>query len=202
VPLSQTDHFENHGDFSQVLNLLARARAGDGAAWNELLRFIDARLRRQVQRQLHGNPLRRWEETDDVLSVVQTRLWTQLQHWTPRSDAEFFADSAKIIRNHLIDLARHHFGPNGDAAHHQTRPPQASTDFDPLEQSPAAPAARDWGEFHGFIENLPHEIRRVFELIFYMGMQRPQVAQLLGISVRTVFTRWMAAKELIASHFK
>src|SRR5207302_3839847 len=54
-----------------------------------------------------------------------------------------------------------------------------------------------WTEFHRQAEALPDEEKVVFDLIWYHGMQQEEVAQVLGVSVRTVKTRWREARLLL-----
>ena len=61
--------------------------------------------------------LRRWEQTGDVLQNALLRLHRALASERPRSVRAFLALAATQIRRELIDLSRHHFGPEGQAAH-------------------------------------------------------------------------------------
>jgi len=67
----------------------------------------------------HGN-LRRWEQTDDVFQAAMLRLHTALNDVKIESVLHFFNLAAVMIRRTLLDLAKHHFGPEGAAANHHT----------------------------------------------------------------------------------
>ena len=67
-------------------DLLARARAGDGAAWDDLLRRTQHRLEHLARRMLRGFPgVRRAEDTGDVLQGGVVRLLRALRSVSPKS---------------------------------------------------------------------------------------------------------------------
>lgn len=144
--------------------------------------------------------LRRWEQTGDVLNNASLRLWKALSEVKPDTVRDFFALAAVQIRRELIDLTRHHFGPEGPGARHASVPPH-----DPAKSSsPGDPAANDtscapnrleaWSEFHARIEQLPPEEREVFSLVWYHGLKQQEVAQVLNMGVRTVKRHWRSAR--------
>jgi RNA polymerase sigma-70 factor (ECF subfamily) len=150
---------------------------------------------------LRGYPrLRRWEETDDVLQNVLLRLHHSLKEVKPNSVPEFLGLAATQIRRSLVDLARHHFGPRGDAAHHETDRSgeergslikhQADRTYEPQ-------SLQQWSDFHEQVEALPDREREVFNLLWYDGLDQAEVARVLAIDVRTVKRRWRSARMLI-----
>jgi hypothetical protein len=62
--------------------------------------------------------LRRWEQTDDVFQTAALSLFRSLTKVKPKTTREFFGLAVTKFRHTLIDRARHHFGPHGQAAHH------------------------------------------------------------------------------------
>src|SRR5262245_62555220 len=63
---------------------------------------------------LRGFPgVRQWEETSDVLQNVLLRLDRALQAVEVPSPRDFLRLATAQIRRELIDLARHHAGPEG-----------------------------------------------------------------------------------------
>src|SRR3954451_11884248 len=112
---------EPFGETTLIGQLLGRLRAGDGAARDQLLGLACRRLGRLAHRMLRDFPgVARWEGTDDVLQNATLRLCRALKDATPESPRSFFNLAAVQIRRELIDLARHHYGPHGDAAHHES----------------------------------------------------------------------------------
>jgi RNA polymerase sigma-70 factor (ECF subfamily) len=193
---------------SQTLHIQAcldRIHGGDQAARGELLSCACERLRNLARKMLRGYPnVRRWEQTDDVLQNAALRLHRTLQQLPVQTALDFFRLAALNIRRELLDLAKHHYGPRGQGAHHATwdsgdssttrsdsglaAPPDPSDD-------PARLAA--WGEFHEQIGALPDKERAVFDLIWYQGLSQAEAATLLNVSERTVKRRWQAARLML-----
>jgi RNA polymerase sigma factor (sigma-70 family) len=99
------------------------------------------------------------------------------------------------MRRELLDLARHY------GARRRGMPQALPAAGEDSEAPGAEPADRDadpadlekWCAFHQQVEQLPAEEREVVGLIFYHGWKQADVAQLFGVSERTVRRRWEAA---------
>src|SRR5262249_22174472 len=173
--------------------------AGDGAARNELLAHAERRLRRLALKMLRGR-LERWVECEDVLQGAALRLCKALDAVKPPTVQRFFALATEMIRRELIDLARHHFGKEGPAAHHATdaKGRQADSGPPPLCGQPDSTLDPDrlalWTEFHRRVEELPDAVRAVFELVWYQELPQAEVAELLRVSVPTVKRRLVEAR--------
>ena len=139
--------------------------------------------------------VRRYEQTNDVLQNALIRLLRSLETIRPTSTADFFGLAGLHLRRELLDLARYY--------RHLRRQPEtandANSEIDPLAQvlDPAeTPEELDrWCAFHENVELLPTEQCEVVGLIFYNGWTQVHVAELLGISVRTVRRCWEDAME-------
>ena len=187
---------------SALQGLIDLANGGDAAAWGELLAHSCERLRRLARKMLKGFPhLRRWEQTDDLLQNAMLRLHRALADVKPESVRHYFSLATVQIRRELLDLADHHFGPEGDGANHHTDGPcLAAGERGVLEREAVAdqPSSLDgWTEFHARIEALPEEEREVVGLIWYEGLAQEEAAAVLGVSVRTVKRRWQSARLLL-----
>ncbi len=55
----------------------------------------------------------------------------------------------------------------------------------------------EWTRFHQAASMLPEDEREVFGLKWYDGLTLEQVAQEIGISLRTVKRRWHSAQALL-----
>jgi RNA polymerase sigma-70 factor (ECF subfamily) len=175
---------------------VARLQAGDPDARDELLSAAAELLRQLAHRMLRTFPgVRRWEQTDDVLQNSLMRLYRTLKDVPPRTVADFLRLAALNIRRELLDLAKHHYGPQGQGAHHIT----VNLD-EPAPPEPAAQQSLDpsrlavWSEFHQQVEGLPDEERAVFDLLWYQGLSQAEAAELLGVNERTVKRRWQSAR--------
>ena len=189
----------NEGEpFDEVLQHLEAAASGDREARARLIELSSQRLQLMARSMLRQFPVvRRWEETDDVWQSALLRLWKSLESCQPESPRHFLNLAALQIRRQLIELARHYTGAQGLAQHHATPAPQSSDDATPdlaVDETHEASQLAAWTEIHEQVEQLPQDEREVFTLIWYQGMTQPQVAELLGISVRTVKRRWQAAR--------
>jgi hypothetical protein len=102
-------------DLTAELQLaLDRLLAGEAVAGHDLVSLAYERLRLLAHTLLAGyDSVARWEETDDVLQNSALRLCRALESVRPASAAEFFGLAALQIRRELVDLARHHNGPEG-----------------------------------------------------------------------------------------
>lgn len=162
------------------------------------------RLEQLTRHMLRKSPrLQRWEQTDDVLQNALLRLYRSLASVDVRSVQQFYGLAATQIRRELIDLARHHFGVEGSAAHHLTAGGgKAADDPGGSLQQQSAPSTEpadllEWSEFHQRVEQLPDEEREVFNLLWYDGMSQEEAAEVIGTTERVVKYRWRKAKLLL-----
>ncbi len=181
---------------SQLQALLDLAAKGDDGASRELLNRASRRLLTLTRRMLADYPhLKRWEQTDDVFQSAALRLYRSLADVRPENPRAFFGLAATQIRRTLVDLLRRHFGPEGSAGKHQT---DAKVSLDSSAGGIVANAQASqpeglslvrWAEFHEAVQALEDEKREVFDLIWYGGASRKEVAELLQVSERTVIRR-------------
>jgi RNA polymerase sigma-70 factor (ECF subfamily) len=191
-------------DFStvQLQRCLDRLNAGEAQGRADLLSCACDRLERLTRKMLKDyRGVKRWEETGDVLQNALLRLHRALQQIQPPTLRDFFRLAALQVRRELLDLARHYQGPQGQGAHHISQPQHA-----PGVSGPAAPLHDPadlttepsrlalWTEFHRHVDQLPEEEREVFDLLWYQGLTQIEAAQVLGVSDRTVKSRWRAAR--------
>ena len=159
------------------------------------------RLRRLASVMLRGRAaVRRWEDTDDVLQNTLVRLNRALQVIAPESPRKFIGLVAAQIRRELIDLNRHHYGPQGHGAHHESDfvHPSSHGDASPSYDSPDRqmnPAVH--AAIHEAIEMLPAELKDVFDMTFYAGMTQQEIASVLDVSTKTIKRRWRNARLLL-----
>ena len=190
---------ESENQTTLVQGWIDRLRAGDPSARDALLACAIDRLERLTRKMLKGFPgVHRWEQTDDVLQNAILRLSRALRDVTPPSSRDFFRLAAVQIRRELIDLARHHSGPQGlganlisnlggDASASLNPADHADVTYDPSRLA-------EWTEFHRQVEALSDAEREVVDLLFYQGLQQAEAAAVLGVSERTVKRRWQSAR--------
>ncbi|HLJ93095.1 MAG TPA: sigma-70 family RNA polymerase sigma factor [Gemmataceae bacterium] len=190
----------------QVQLWIERLQAGDAAAREQLLGHACDRLRRLTRKMLKDFArVKRWELTDDVLQNSLLRLWTALGQVTPRTARDFYTLAALQIRRELIDLARHHYGPEGIGANLASSirgDASASTPADQAQSTLEPSQLAIWTEFHQQVDTLPDQEREVFDLLWYQGLTQPNAAALLGISEATLRRRWLAARQRLHQALK
>jgi len=159
-----------------------RLRAGDRAAQEELVQAVGGRMRRIAQRMLRDYPgVRAAADTSDVLQNTFVRLLAAPDKIRPESTRDFFQLAAFLTRQELIDLLRR-------CARRQTDA------LPPLAALPAPSSAQldAWLHFHEAVGQLPADEREVVSLAFYHGWTQAQIAEVLGVDVRTVRRYWAA----------
>ena len=184
------------GTETQLQNLIDRGLNGDAAAHEALLNHACDRLLRLTRKMFHGFPnLRRWEQTDDVFQNSMVRLHRALAEVRVESVRHFFNLAAVQVRRELLDLAKHHFGPEGGGANHHTDGQPADDDGGSIHDSADEPDdLSGWSEFHALVEKLPEDELEVVNLLYYEGLTQEEAANVLGISLRTIKRRWQSAK--------
>jgi RNA polymerase sigma factor (sigma-70 family) len=196
------------GQTTEMQQLLDGWAAGDVAARDRLLDRAGQRLVALTRRMLRGYPhLRRWEQTDDVFQSAVLRLYRSLGDVRPDSIAQFFGLAATQIRRTLIDLARHHFGPEGAAARHQSdvgarEKLNGSRDSSPVRADEPPETLDAWARFHEAVEALPRDEREAFSVIWYGEATQKEAAELLGVTERTVLRRLVRARLLLHESLK
>jgi RNA polymerase sigma factor (sigma-70 family) len=173
-------------DTAQLHQQIERIRAGDPAAQEELVRAVGERMRRIAQRMLRGYPgVRAAADTSDVLQNTFLRLLAALRRLRPESTRDFFHLAAYLTRQELIDLLRRC----------AVRPAVGAADS-ALDRVAAGGPSSDhldaWLRFHQAVEQVPVAEREVMSLAFYHGWTQSQIAEVLGLDVRTVRRRWAA----------
>src|SRR3954447_19888841 len=126
---------------------------GDAEARNELFSWVAERLHRLAHQTLRRSYPRvaRWELTDDVLQGVLLRLWKSLDSCRLQTPLDFLKLASQHLRWELIDLARHHYGPEGAGANHASRGERDDSQPATCEQadhSHEPSALAEWTEFH------------------------------------------------------
>jgi RNA polymerase sigma-70 factor (ECF subfamily) len=183
------------------LNLL---NEGDERARSPLIEHACERLRLLARRMLRRFPkVRRWEETDDVLTEALTRLHRSLETTQPESPRHFYNLAATQIRRVLIDMARRYHGPMGLGANYDTGAADGDDGQTRLREVAVENVEptdlMEWTEFHQQVEGLPEQEREVFSLLWYEGLTQEEAAEVLGMSKRTLRRRWQDARYRIVN---
>ena len=158
--------FSHHGEqkFKQIFD----------AYYPRLLRFANEYV---------GN----WHEAEDIVQTVFLKLWekqTLLQ-----TDINLIAYLLTMVKNHCMDFLKHQQVVERYANHHKTFQ-QQETAFNYYAISKFDPEQTDIESLERLVEKaigeLPEQCRKVFELSRYEGLKHREIAERLGISVKTV----------------
>ena len=188
--------------FDEMRDWIAWLQEGEAGAREHLITCAFDRLDRLAGRMLRDFPrVARWEDGSDVRQAALVRLSRALEQSPPATVRDFLRLAACQIRRELIDLARHYQGPLGMDRHRggagARTPPGGDSSHppaDPADTTHEPDRLAAWTELHERIGALPEEEREAFELLWYHGMSRSEVAALLQVNERTVQRRWQAAR--------
>jgi len=170
--------------------LLARARAGDEAAFRGLYRELFV----PVSRYLSGR-LERREDAEDLVSQVFHRFLERLDDFDRRRGT-VLAWLLTMAHNALVD-------------HYRTR--KETVPVDELAEllagggaSPLAEALRDERDrvIRGLLRELPAEIRRMFALRFEQDLRYREIAACMGLTESAVKQRFSRALRDLKSRLK
>jgi RNA polymerase sigma factor (sigma-70 family) len=217
---------ENPGEVSitdRVAELLARHKAGDSKAGDELINVASVRLQHLTRKMLGSfSRLRQWEESSDVSQNAMLRLRRALDDVAPSTPAEFYGLAAEQIRRELLDMTRYYFGrgsqgpPEAPSPETPSQAPKQDSGkragragvMTPLgeDRSPDGAGAQvgqlthnpselaAWSEFHEQVAQLPANERQIVDLLWYQELSQPEAADVLGVDVSTVKRRWRSAR--------
>ncbi|HUQ33458.1 MAG TPA: ECF-type sigma factor [Pyrinomonadaceae bacterium] len=172
----------------EVTALLAEWSGGNRSALDRLTPLVYDELRRIARRRMRRERAGHTLQTTALVNEAYLCLVEEQNvHW--RNRAHFFALSARIMRNILIDHARRRgYQKHGGGALRVTLDESAAmsegraADLVALDEALKELAARD--ELKG----------RIVELRYFGGMTVEEVAEVLGIAPVTVKRHWKAAK--------
>jgi RNA polymerase sigma factor (sigma-70 family) len=180
---------------------LARLRAGEGGAFDDLIRLAYDWLGRRVAALLRSYPSVRLPPDEVLHDRVLARLRTALASATPPTCEELARLADRHIRWALRDLVREQRGRTGVVSI------EAASGVEGGWEGPADPTADgladfldhcERAEFHSAAAALPEPLRRVFCLRYYGGLSEAEVATDLGVSDRTVRSHWRQAIDAIS----
>jgi RNA polymerase sigma-70 factor (ECF subfamily) len=181
---------------------LARLRAGDSQARDDLWGLVNDRLTVLTRRMLHRDysRVRHWEQTEDVAQNVRLRLMRALQDIIPATAREFYGLASLQIRRELIDRIRQLTGRAGDREPPRSFPDGTDAPGDGPEDSGSGPEdLAVWEEFHQAVEELPEQEREVFDLHWYQELSLEEAAEVLGVDRSTARRRWRGARLKLAA---
>ena len=173
------------GDVTQLLRGVSQ---GESSAFGQLLPLVYDELRRIARRQMRRERGDHTLHPTDLVNEVYLKMVDQ-----GRADfqgrSHFFGISARAMRQVLIDHARRKGAEKrGGAWARTTLENQKIGLAVPTEELLALDAALDR------LDERDSRLRQIVEFRFFAGMTEDEVAEVLGVSVRTVQRDWAKAK--------
>jgi RNA polymerase sigma factor (TIGR02999 family) len=178
---------------SEITELLAAARDGDGAAADAAFSLLYGDLRRLARAKLRQHQPMTLLDTTSL--VHESYLKLVGQQALPVTDRHhFFAYAARVMRSVIVDMARARLAERrgGDAEH-----VEFSTDIANNTPAPESEVLR----VHEALETLAQAdeaLARVVEMRYFGGMSELEIAEALGSSERTVRRQWQKARLLLS----
>ena len=172
----------------EITGLLLAWRGGDDDALTALLPLVYRRLKKIAGHLVRDQRQNQALEATALVHEAYIRLIDiDLIRWQDR--VHFFAMSARIMRQVLVDHVRHHSRDKrgGNAIQVETAE---------LRRLPSqrAPGLVELDEALAKLAQIDAEKAQIVELRFFGGLDRHEIGDVLGISVATVTRRWRSAR--------
>ena len=171
-----------------VTRILKKASCGDDSAVKRLMPVVYAELRALAESYLqHERPDHTLQATALVHEAYVRLIRQEEVEWQSR--AHFFGVAAQAIRRILVDHARGHKRAKrgGDRQRLRLDQDMAVAQQGDLDLLALDEAMERLADFH-------ERAARVVELRFFGGLSRQEVAEFLGVSLRTVGDDWRLAR--------
>jgi len=172
----------------QVTQLLVAWTDGDGAALDKLMPLVHEELRRLAHHYMRGEGLGHTMQTSALVNEAYLRLVDQTNpHWQNR--AHFFAISAQLMRQILVDYARKRRSRKrgGDVR-------QVSLDEEMIVSEERAANVVALDDALKSLAEIDPRKSQIVELRFFGGLSIEETAEVLAVSPGTVMRDWTLAK--------
>ncbi|HYH00223.1 MAG TPA: sigma-70 family RNA polymerase sigma factor [Terriglobales bacterium] len=178
----------DNADVLEVTRLLVEARDGGRENFDRLIGAVYAHLRRIAQQQLRRERPGHTLHPTALVHEAYLKLSSDADLNVNDRD-HFFAVAARAMRQILIDHARHRNAEKhgGEWVH---------TSFDG-KQIAAGGADADLVALDSALDRLgqmDERARQIVEYRFFVGLSEQEIAELLGLSERTVRREWVKAR--------
>jgi RNA polymerase sigma factor (TIGR02999 family) len=196
--MDDEDHSpELAAEVGEITTWLGRWHAGDRAAIERLVPLVYGELRRQaasyMRRERHAHTL---EPTVLVHEVFLRLDGAQVAGITSRQ--QFYALAATVMRRFLVDAARRR---NAEKRGGDAVPITLGSVAEALGSHPGDRLADVLAIDQALarLERVSARRARIVELRFFAGLEVPEIAATLEVSVSTVEREWRAARAFLAA---
>jgi RNA polymerase sigma factor (TIGR02999 family) len=177
----------------EVTRLLAAVRGGDNAAFERLYPMVYDELRRAARRQLAGERMGHTLDTAGLVNEAYLKLVDAPS--TPAEGRQHFVRiAARAMRQVLVDHARKRRAEKRGGEWVRTSIES--------KQLGAAPPAEEILALDSALDKLgavDQRLRQIVEYRFYAGLSENEIAELLGVTTRTVQRDWVKARAWLYS---
>jgi RNA polymerase sigma factor (TIGR02999 family) len=177
----------------EVTLLIERAREGDRAAFDRIFELLYPELRQIARRRLSRSARDGSIGTTALVNECYLKF-VQRDKLTPADRSHFLAYSATVMRSIIVDAARE---AGADRRGGDAERVTLSTDMIDSLPNPADEIL----DVHSALDELARidpRIARVVEMRYFGGMDDAEIADVLGVSTRTVSRDWDKARLLLA----
>lgn len=178
---------------SEITTLLARARDGDRSAFDTLFERLYPELRRLAHARLAGHQRGTGMETTVLLHECYLRFM-QAGSLAPADRAHFIGYASHVMRSIIVDAVRAAGRERrGGGAEHVTLDTFIA-DALPQPHEELLDIDRALDE----LARLEPRLAQVVEMRYFVGLKDEEIAQILGVTDRTVRRDWEKARLLLA----
>ncbi len=176
------------GNPAQITQLLLAWRNGEPQALDQLMPLVLQELKKIARNFMRGQRVGHTLQTTALVNEAYVRLVDSSRvNWQDRS--HFFAISAQLMRRILVDIARRKYSLKRGGERVQVSladdvkaAPQKETDVVALDEALER------------LAQLNPRHSQIVELKYFGGLTEEDIAETLGISVRTVRRDWNLAR--------
>ena len=187
---------------TDITELLGRAKTGDEGAVSDVYSMLYPELRRIAHSRLRQNSNRISLDTtalvhDTYLRFVQTR---SLQ---ANDRQHFLAYASKVMRSVVVDLIREaHAERRGGGQMDVTLNTSIASSIVDTAADRSSDEALDVHEALKQLEQIDERMAKVVEMRYFAGLNDSEIAEILGVGVRTVGRDWEKARVFLYSMLK
>ena len=187
---------------TDITELLGRAKTGDEGAVSDVYSMLYPELRRIAHSRLRQNSSRISLDTtalvhDTYLRFVQTR---SLQ---ANDRQHFLAYASKVMRSVVVDLIREaHAERRGGGQMDVTLNTSIASSIVDTAADRSSDEALDVHEALKQLEQIDERMAKVVEMRYFAGLNDAEIAEILGVGVRTVGRDWEKARVFLYSMLK
>ena len=175
-----------------ITQLLQAWTGGDRAALDALMPSVIDELKRIAGAYLANEPHARTLQTTALVNEAYIRL-AKVRPYAWENRGQFFAMTAQIMRRILVDHARAQLArQRGGGTPRIALAPEALDEL----RGPESLVGLDDALLS--LERMDARKSRIVELRIFGGLSNPEIAEVLGLSERTVIRDWLFAKAWLA----